>query len=173
VGGSENTVAPMKPLSRTPVVLLALVVVFALGGCGSSGGSSGSSSTTATSDFNTAYASVSAQLKAVGTQIGTALTNARGQSNAALATEFSGLSAAFDAAKTKLAALSPPSADKAEFDALNSAMGNVSNDLHAIVAAAKSGDVAAARTAAQKFVTDAAPLKAARAALNQKTGTGP
>lgn len=116
---------------------------------------------------------MSGQIKAVGVQIGTALTSARGKSNAALETEFSGLSAAFDAAKAKLAALTPPSADKADFDALNSAMGNISNDLHAIVAAAKSGDVAAARTAARKFVTDAAPLKAARAALNQKTGTGP
>jgi soluble cytochrome b562 len=155
---------------RPSVVLTVLIAVIALAGCGSSGGS-GSKNTT--SDFNAAYAPISAQIKALGPQIGTAITTARGKSNAALATEFGTLSTDFDAVKSKLAGLTPPSADKADFDALNSAMGNVSTDLHGIASAAQTGNVAAAKAATQKFVVDAAPLKAARAALNQKTGAGP
>jgi hypothetical protein len=158
----------MRPLRRTFIVVLAIAAI-AVAGCGSS--SSGPSKT----DFNTGYKPLNAEILAIGNGVGTTIQSAKNKSDVVLATTFEALATRLDQVKTKLGGLKAPDDYKSDVAALDKAVGTVSADLHSIASAAKGHDIAGARTATQKLVTDAPALRDARRALAQKTGaaTGP
>jgi hypothetical protein len=143
--------------------VLALAVAGPLAGCGSS-----SSSSDSAAGAQTAYAPVKAELLALGTAIGAAVTGAPKQTDATLATQFDSLAARASTQIDKLQAIEVPSSAQAAATKLHDALTKATGDLSDIATAAKAHDASAARIAAEKLVTDSAAVKSARTAFEQQ-----
>jgi hypothetical protein len=157
VGKEEDAV------TNRPIPLLAVLAAAAITGCGGSSGPS-------LSKFKSGYSADKTQLTKLGTDLGTAITNANKKTNAELATEFQSLSTGVSKEATALRKLQPPSGYKSEFNKLTTSLGAVATDLHAISTAATAGDTASARTATTQLLKDAGDVKSADTAVSTKLG---
>ena len=128
---------PTRALAVLTAVLVTLFAVTACGGSGSGG----------SEDFSKEFASINTSLKTLGDQIGTTLTSAPSQSNAQLASAFSGYASQLQTLQTKLDDTSPPDDLKKDVDTLSEAMAQAAKDMLAIAKAATAGDPAEAKTA--------------------------
>jgi hypothetical protein len=144
-----------RPLETSGVLVAALVLVA---GCG---GSSGSSSSDETAKFKASYGSVGTQFKEISHAIGTAVEQARTQSDAQLAVKFHGLAARWQDQLSKLETLRPPANLAATFNTLNGAASRTEADLNAIVAAAETHNKSAAEQASASLVNDIESAKSA------------
>jgi hypothetical protein len=152
----------------SPVLIL---TVLALAGCGGGSGTTASTSTEPSlSAFKTAFAAQKATLRALGTDVGSAVTGANHQTDAALFTQFQGLASRATALAGALGQLSPPSQYKSDLAALQSSITQVAGALHGIEAAAAAHDVSAAKAAADTLVADAQQVKSDDDALSAKLG---
>jgi hypothetical protein len=143
-----------------------------LSGCGgsssssSSAATSGSSSTSTTqttqsaAHFKAAIAPVLNEFKSASQGTGAALQKASSQSDAQLGAEFQQLAAKWQAGLTKLETLQAPPQFSAAFTRLKGQISHVKTDLTTIASAAKSHDVAGAKTAVTKLVNDIVSAKA-------------
>jgi hypothetical protein len=139
-----------------------LVALFAAAACGGSEDGSG--------DFTKEFASINTSLKTLGDEIGTTLTNAPSQTNAQLASAFSGYATQLQTLRTKLDDTSPPGDLKQDVFALSEAMAQAAKDMIAIAGAATAGDPAKAKAATMTFVSDSRELRDARLKLVKATG---
>lgn len=147
-------------LRVTLMPLLAALVVAA--GCGGGGGSA--------DQFKTAYSGADAQLRALGDDIGRAVSTAKGMTDAALAAEFNGFATRLRAIRDRLATLTPPDNAKTAFDRLRGGVDRVLNDLTAIAGAATAHDGARAKTATRQLFSDAPTVKDAAASVRRTVG---
>ena len=151
---------------RSSFIRILLTAVLATGllvtaGCGSKSDKSAT--------YASKYKAESAQIKALGNELGTAITGASKLSDAQVATKFGGLAKRAHAAAAALLALTPPDSMKADNAALSTALNKAASDLDDIVTAAKSGDVQGAKTATVTLINDSVPVKTAREKLNAAT----
>jgi hypothetical protein len=133
---------------RATVVLL---VLFA--GCG---GSSGDSSK---DDFKKQFAPVDTELKAEGRDVAKAFETAKGKTDAELADAFDRLATRLDASISKLKAIKPTDALKADYARLQKQFTQVHKDLDDIASAARAHNAGTARTATERAVSDSAVIK--------------
>jgi hypothetical protein len=134
--------------------LSATVLLAVLAGCGGS-----SSSGTSTADFKKQYAPIDAQLKAAGTELGTAFKNATKKTDAQLAAELDAVTAHLDAATAKLAKLDPPNKVKDDFASARKQFDQVHADLVELTAAVRAHSSPRSKAGAEKTVSDSAVLK--------------
>jgi hypothetical protein len=147
----------------TTMATIAVTAGVALAGCG---GSSGPSLSTFKSD----YSAQKAQFTTLGKDLASAITSAPKETNSTLATEFQALSTRASAQAANLRKLNVPSKYKAEVSSLATSFDTIGSDLHAVAAAAASGNADAAKSAAEKLVEDAAALKTTDKTLTQQLG---
>jgi hypothetical protein len=153
----------------TPIVLAALLALaLVLAGCGGSSSSTGTGPTV--SSFKAAFAAEKAQLKVLGTDVGTAVEGAAKQTDTALASQFQSLASRATALAGSLGQLSAPAQYKAELAALQSSVTQVAGALHSFEAAAAAHDAAAAKAAVETLVADAQQVKSTDNALSAKLG---
>lgn len=159
---------------------MTLVLLSGCGGSSSSSSSSGasasSSSTSQTSQtsqsaaqFKAAIAPVLNQFKSASQATGAALQQANSQNDAQLAATFQQLAATWGAALTKLETLQPPPQFTATYNRLKSQVSKVKADLAAIVSAAQSHNVGAAKAATTKLVNDIVSAKATSTTISNGT----
>ena len=148
-----------------PLAALAAAVLIA--GCGASIKHVKTVTTPSGSTARAAYAPVQTQIESLGTDIGSAVDGAPKQTDAALATQFTGLATR---ARTEIAAidgLGVPTQAPAARTALRDALEKGTGDLQDIATASRAHDATAARTAAGKLVADSEVIRTARAAFEQ------
>jgi len=157
-----------------------LVLLSGCGGSSSSSASSGapasSSSTSQTSQtsqsagqFKAAIAPVLNQFKSASQATGAALQKASSQNDAQVAATFQQLAATWGAALTKLKTLQPPPEFTATYNRLKSQVSKVKADLAAIISAAQSHNVGAAKAATTKLVNDIVSAKATSTTISNAT----
>ncbi|MEA2375030.1 MAG: hypothetical protein QOD53_1493 [Thermoleophilaceae bacterium] len=148
-------------MSRT---IVSVVVAAALvAGCGGGGG--GDKAT-----FKSGYASINRDLLTLGSDVGQLLSQAKGQSDAALAGRFKAFGARLTGIRARLDKLKPPNPLRAPASALSAAMLKLIADLSGISTAATVHDATAARAATQALVRDSPALATARRKLAAETG---
>ncbi len=153
------------------------VTLVLLSGCGSSsssssssGGSASSSSTSQTpAQFKAAIAPVLDQFKSASEATGAELQQASSQTDAQLATTFQQLAAKWGAALTKLETLQPPASFTAAYNRLKGQVSKVKTDLAAIVSAAQSHNVGAAKAATTQLVNDILSAKATSTTISSQS----
>lgn len=146
----------------------AVVAGLAVAGCGGGGGSS--SSTASLSSFKTGFSADKAVFKALGVDLGTAISGAASKTDAQLATQFSALaSRAAQQAKT-IGKLNPPAKYKTQVGTLVVAFNATAADLTAISAAAAAHNVTAAEAATKKLLVDAAKVKSSDDSISKALG---
>jgi hypothetical protein len=156
-------VAPV--LRATAALLTSILAAAALAACG---GSSGGDAPT-TADFRTEYAPISAVIRGIGDDIGTAVTNAKTKTDAQLQSQFGDLAKRTATAADALADTHPPddSAIKQARTQLITGVRQGASDLAAISAAASLSDAAAAKAATIKLINHSAAVKAPRVKLDE------
>ncbi len=142
----------------------ATLALFGAAGCGDDGASGASQATT----FRVSYAAKSAKIEALGTAVADELGRAGQVSDAELEKGFARLAVRSRALVDELQALDPPKELAAPLATLQRSVEKAAGDLEAITKAAATKDTDAARTAAQALVADSAPIRDARAALDQR-----
>jgi hypothetical protein len=142
--------------------LAGVVAALAIAGCGSSGPS--------LSSFKSGYQKQKAQFTSLGTDLGTAITSAQSKTDAQIATEFSALSSRTSQTALQLQKLNPPSKYKQQLNALIGDFNVVAADLASIASAGTAHNASAAKSAAEKLVSDAAKVKAADRSLTASLG---
>lgn len=164
-------------ITESAAIAATLVV---LSGCGGSSPSSSSSSASANSSstsqaapsdtqFKAAVTPVLNQFKSASQRTGAAIQQAGSQSDSEVAATFHELEGKWKAALTKLEALQPSPRLTAAYNRLKRQVTNVDADLAAIVSAARSHNVAAAKAAGSKLVTDIVSAKATSTTLSNGT----
>ncbi len=148
----------MNPSRILP--LAALVVAVFLTACGG-----GSSDAPTAADAKAAYAPVQTKIKGLGTDIGAAVAQASSATDAELATQFDALADRGRAQKAEIDAVEVPDSLVAERNALRDALDKGTDDLTDIATASKASDAAAARTAAEKLISDSEQIREARDAF--------
>lgn len=123
--------------------------------------------------FKVAFAAAKVQFQQLGSDMQAAVSGAASQTDAELATEFSGLSTRAADQASQLRALSPPPEYQSQLDQLASGFDAVSTDLQTIVTAADAHDGSAAHAAATALLQDAASVKRADDALTSALGLSP
>jgi hypothetical protein len=151
----------------TPIVLVAL---FAFAGCGGSSSTSSTSTGPSASTFKTGFAAETTKLRALGTDVATAVVGAPKQTDAVLASQFQSLASRATVLAGSLGQLAAPTQDSAELSSLQSSITQVAGTLHSIEAAAAAHDSAAAKGAAETLVADAQQIKTQDNALSAKLG---
>lgn len=149
----------------TTVLLTTIVAALALAACGGSSGGDGPT----TADFRTEYAPISASIRGIGNDIGTAVTTANKKTDAQLQTQFGELAKRTGSAAKALAATHPPddaAIEKARTQ-LISGVRQGASDLAAISAAASLSDAAAAKAATIKLMQHSAAVKTPRLKLDK------
>lgn len=155
----------MAPVLRaTASLLLPILAALTLVACGG-----GSSDAPTTADFRTEYAPISALIRGIGDDVGTAVTTANKKTDAQLQTEFGDLAKRTGSAATALADTHPPD-DAAIEQARTQLITGVRQgaaDLAAISAAASLSDAAAAKAATIKLIKHSAAIKTPRLKLDK------
>lgn len=120
-------------------------------------------------DFRKEYAPISAEIRAIGNDVGTAVTAAKGKSDIELQAQFGDLADRANAAATSLAAADVPddATIKAARSELVAGVKKAAADLDAISAAATAGDAEAAKAATIKLATDSAGVREPRRKLDE------
>ena len=144
--------------------LLALCALTLVAGCGGGGGKS------AKDKYDEAYKPINDQVLAMGQEVGTAVSTAKGKTDVTLASQFSGLSVRVTALKSRLDGLKSP--DEYESDAANlsAALQLAAADLKAISNAAAAHRAGAAADGVRQLAADSISIRDARRALAKKTG---
>jgi hypothetical protein len=132
----------------------------------STGASTGGSSSNAAA-FKSGYGQVIADMGATAREAGAALQSAKGSSGKEIAQRFLVISRDWSTEIGRLTTLQPPKTVVAELGALRAAAGNAEGGMHALIAAAATGNAAAAKRAASTLVRDLLATKNA-AELVQK-----
>ena len=156
----------MAPVLRaTAALLTAILAAVALAACG--GSSSGDAPTTA--DFRTEYAPISAVIRGIGDDIGTAVTEAKTKTDAQLQTQFGDLAKRTGTAADALENTHPPdnAAIKQARTQLITGVRQGASDLAAISAAASLSDAAAAKAATINLIKHSAAVKTPRLKLDK------
>jgi hypothetical protein len=138
-------------------------IALTLAACGGSSGPSQSS-------FRSAFAANKTALTALGNDVGSDVTHARGQTDLSLASQFSALATRATAEVATLRALKAPDKFKAPLGTLADGVAKAADDIHSIAAAANAHDATAAKTATESLVLDATAVKSADNALSAQLG---
>ena len=150
-------------MSRTIFGLLtALIVACALASCGGS-------DTTTTADFRKDYAPISAAIRGLGTEVGSAVTSAKGKSDLELQEQFADLADRANVVAGDLEKAKAPD-DEAITSAratLVAGLQKAADDLDAISGAAAAGDADAAKAATIRLASDSAGIREPRRKLDQ------
>ena len=153
----------MAPVLRaTTALLTTILAALALAACGGGDGPT-------TADFRTEYAPISALIRGLGSDVGTAVTTANKKTDAQLQTEFGDLAKRTGAAATALAGTHPPD-DAAIEQARTQLVAGVrqgASDLAAISAAASLSDAAEAKAATIRLMKHSAAVKTPRLKLDK------
>jgi hypothetical protein len=115
--------------------------------------------------FKEDYNAAVKPLSELNADIGNSIRSASGKSNDAIAREFQQLATKAQRARDNLAKLEPPEDAKGSFDELLSSLQQGTDDLRAVAAAAREGDPAAARQAADDLVASGQEINKAETAL--------
>lgn len=149
--------------ARRAAGALLTAAALALGACGGDDGDS-------TQEFVDASNKVTAEVSALGQDIGTTVTAAGEQTDAALQTQFSELATRAGDAVEGLDALEAPDDEVGgTVDALSTALTKGQKDLENIATAAGSSDAEGARTATQALVADSPAISEANTKLKEQT----
>ena len=148
---------------RTSAALVAFGLALTVAACGGSSGPSESS-------FKTAYAASKTQLTALGNDVGNDVNNAKGQTDASLAAQFTALSTRATAEVAALKALKTPAKYQAPLTTLEDALASTAGDIHSIASAANAHDANGAKTATESLLLDAKAVKGADNALSSELG---
>lgn len=147
------------------VASAAVIAALALAGCGSS-----SPAQPSLSAFKSGFRSEKAAFRQLGLDLQKTITGAKAKSDAQLATELGALSGRASQQASQLARLMPPAKYKTSLRQLVGGFRAVSADLKSIAAAAVKHNGAAARTATETLLADAAKVKTADDALTKGLG---
>lgn len=163
--------------AAVPAVAALLLAAGLFAGCGSDDdGSTTAASTPATTvsvtEAAAAYAPIRAEVLAIGRDIGTTVTGATGETDAALATQFSDLAERTEAAVARLEALEVPADLDTALDDLREALQTGADDLRDIAEAARAHEPQAAREAVQRLVSDSDGIREARAEVDRALSGG-
>jgi hypothetical protein len=150
----------MTMSGRAAVATALAALLLAAGGCGSDDDKND------TKSFKQDYTAESAKLKAIGEDIGTAVTNAKDMTDSEVVTTFDALAGRAHASVDALKALDAPEEAKDELATLERTVDKAAGDMDTIVTAAKTKDLPAVTEAAKALVVDSAPVKAARDAAD-------
>jgi len=156
-------VAPV--LRAIAATLTAILAALALAACGGSGGADAPT----TADFRTEYAPISALIRGIGDDVGTAVTTANKKTDAQLQEQFGELAKRTGSAATALEDTHPPD-DAAIEQARTQLITGVrqgASDLAAISAAASLSDAAAAKAATIRLIKHSAAVKTPRLKLDK------
>jgi hypothetical protein len=135
------------------------VCAVVLASCGGGGSDS--------ADFTSGYEDVRADLLALGTTVGQAVTSAKGKSDAQLASDFGDYADQAADISSRLEDLDPPSEAESDFGDLKSSFAVVQADLEKIAGAAESHDAQEAYAASASLVADSDDVKSAREAVDK------
>jgi len=138
-------------------------LAMSVAGCGGDPGPTKAS-------FAKEFSAERAELRALGADVGTAVSTARRRTDAALATEFAALGERATKLAGSLGQLGAPKAYRGDLLSLQSSVTQVAGTLHAIQAAALAHDATAARAGGEAIVTDAAQVKTYTGVLSTKLG---
>ncbi len=142
---------------------LAATVVL-LSGCG------GSSPSDQGAKFKTGILPVVNQFRDISHGIGTAIQQARSQTDAQIAAAFQTLASRWQNKLSQLETLKPPSSLAVTFNTLTGAASRVEADLTAIVTAARTHSSAAAEQASAGLVSDILSAKSASTTITNTLG---
>jgi hypothetical protein len=117
--------------------------------------------------FQKAYSEQSVKLKAVGVDLGTAISGASDMTDAEVAKTFGDLAERAHASADSLKDLEPTDEAKATLTKLENAVEKAAGDLDTITAAAKTKNPEAAKTAAAALVLASKPIREARGELDK------
>lgn len=121
-------------------------------------------------EFIDASNKVTADVTAIGEDIGTTVTGAGQQTDAELQRQFADLADRAGKAVTAVEDLDPPNDEiTTTVDALSSALAKGQQDLENIAAAAGASDADGARTATQELVKDSPPISESNRRLKTQT----
>ncbi len=155
--------------STRPVALLAALVAVSLTLAACGGGGNDTEKT-----FKTEGKAAVLSVRAVGTQLATALKGASNATNAQLTQEITAISTAGAASLAQVKALKAPNdADKTLVTNLSTALSTALNDLTAIGDAVTANDPTQAKSSTEQLVTDSTPVQTANNALAQAVGAPP
>ena len=140
-----------------------VLLAISLAGCGGSSGPS-------LSAFKSGFAKDKTQLRQLGADLQGALTNARTQTDAQVATELAALSTRATQQASQLAKLSPPAKFKTDLKTLSASLSAVGSDLSQIAGAATKHDANAARTLTTTMIRHAAAVQLSETALTKGLG---
>ena len=150
-------------------VALAAAMMLA-SGCGSS--SSGSGTTAQLSTVRSDFRLVFNQFKHTSHAIGLAIKGASSQTDAQIASTFTGLAAQWQSDVAKLKSLHPPPSVAGPYQALSAAADRTEADLKTIVLAARNHSGSEAKQASARLVTDILQAKSSAQTISTKLGIG-
>ncbi len=144
--------------------VLLVLFVFTLAACGGGGDDK-----TTVADFRQDYAPISAAIRGLGTEVGSAVTNAKEKSDIELQEQFADLAdrANVVAGDLEKAQVPDDAAITAARTKLVSGLHTAADDLDAISGAAAAGDAAAAKAATIRLARDSAAIRDPRRKLDQ------
>lgn len=148
-------------LARRVLTACALSATLALAACGS-----GSKGDDKAATFKKSYQAQSLTLKAIGKDIGTAVSGASSMTDAEVAKTFGALARRAHKSADALKGLEPTDEARPALTTLQSAVEKAAGDLDRITAAAKTNTPDAAKTAAAALVTDSEPIRTSRKSLD-------
>jgi outer membrane murein-binding lipoprotein Lpp len=152
------------------MLVAALLGAGLLAGCGGDDDGGGDSQAEVKEKFDEDYRELNDDLLDLGEEVGQAVNGARGKSDAALATQFTGLGERTQEIKRRLDELEPPEDLEALRQRLSNAVEVVGSDLTSIGQAAENNDARGARQQAQELVRHSVEVRTARRELARKTG---
>jgi hypothetical protein len=143
-------------------LLIAVLAALALAACG------GSDATT-TADYRKDYAPISAAIRGLGTEVGSAVTSAKDKSDIELQEQFADLADRANVVAGDLERAQAPddAAITTARDQLVAGVRKAADDLDAISAAAAAGDAEAAKAATIRLASDSAAIRDPRRKLDQ------
>jgi hypothetical protein len=152
------------------MLLVALLSLGLLAGCGDDDDGGGDNGAATTEEFDKAYEPINDEFVDLGEDVQQTIQTAEGQTNQALATKFDALAKQVFELRARLVALEAPEEYKADVDRLAASMQVVGGDLSEISRAAEKGQAAEAKTQVQELVRHSVETRTARRALARKTG---
>jgi hypothetical protein len=166
-------------------VMVALVALGLLSGCGASASTSSTSSSpsqtsssasttsspaSASANFNQRFSSAANQLGKTSQAIGADIEAARSKTDAQLAATFRALANRWQSHVSQLETLKPPANVAVDFNSMTAAASRAEADLSAIAVAAETHSASAAKQASASLVTDITSAKAAGAVIANRLG---
>ncbi len=151
-------------MRRTALVLLAaLAAAIGLAACG------GGDSAPTKAEYQEAFQPVNEEIKTLGQEVGDAIVNAKGKSDADLAAQFKDLATRTTTAATSVGELEPPDdeAIQKDQDALEAALNQGARDLTSIASAAEAGNAKTAAAAVAKLAADSDDIRKPRERIEQ------